>query len=390
MNGDRGVDSQSHAGIVTLEPCVARTPQSPLREMAFRKSAWTPDEIDQLRSMFENDHSLDEIAAAMGRPRGSIVHRIETLGMRRETNRAWSELDDQTLGRRYGTENAATIAVSLGRSATAVYARARLLGVSDPGPLPYAPWEDEQIRAGFASGSSVEEIARTIGRPFSGVVSRAHGLGLKHACAPDHWTIDEITRALTLAHAGHRYPEIVAKLTSEGFPERSVAGLGPKIRKMGYSRGWGKAWLPEEDDLLRNAYRSGESLAPLREPLSRSRSSIAYRAGELHLEHQRPTGFRQGPIWSEEDNARLRQGYGRVPSRELAEQLGRGLRAMLIHANALGLVHGFLRPFGDDERRAVEIAWRTGISLTDLATAMDRDPAVVAKFATRIGFRLGG
>src|SRR3546814_12442352 len=59
-------------------------------------------------------------------------------------------------------------------------------------------------------------------------------------------------------------------LFRSGFPERTIRGFGPAIRKLGYGRGWGRPWSAEEDALLSRAYAQGLSLTPLKQQLGRS------------------------------------------------------------------------------------------------------------------------
>lgn len=380
------------ADIVELAPFVPEDQPGcrfPLREMAFQANAWLPGETDRLREAFHADHSFDDIARELGRSRASIASRVADLGLRRHSQRSWLEWEDGELLRRYGEEPTSALAAMLGRSVSAVYARAKWLGLSEPAAPAYTGWEDGQICAGYNDGVPVAQIAELIGRPFAGVIGRAGVLGLKHACQPEGWSDGELARAFELAGQGHRYVAIVDRLADEGFPRRSARGFGQKLRKFGYGRGWGRAWIAEEDDLLKMAYATGASLTPFRERLGRSAHSIRWRAGELGLRgsHVRPNGFRSGPDWSEEDNAVLRRDYGRLPTRRIAASLGRGVRAVLVHANQLGLSHGYIRPFTRDEDRAITIAWELGISLTDLAQALGRDVAVISKHAIRIGCR---
>ena len=103
--------------------------------------------------------------------------------------------------------------------------------------------------------------------------------------------------------------------------------------------------------------------------------------------HVRRDGFRQGPVWTAGEEARLRADYGKVPTRDIAKDLGRGVRAVLYHANRLGLVHGFMRAFSADEDSAIRNAWTHGVSMVDVAQALGRDPAVIGKRAARIGCR---
>ncbi|HEX7783432.1 MAG TPA: hypothetical protein VF509_11560 [Sphingobium sp.] len=380
------------ADIVELTPFVPEAeavPAAPLAELAFRADAWLPDETTRLRAAFAEDHTIDEIAAMLGRPRAGVATRIYDLGLRRHSRRSWTDWDDEELARCYAQEPTATLAARLGRGVTALYARARLLGLSEPGSPPYSGWEDAQLRAGYARGVPVAQVASLIGRPFTGVISRASTLGLRHACQPDDWSDAEMIRALELASTGARYVAIAQLLTAEGFPARNGRSLGQRLRKMGYGRGWGRPWIAEEDEFLRHAYATGKSLTPLRERLGRTSHSIRWRAEALGLRgtHVHRDGFRQGPVWTAEEEARLRADYGKVSTRAIAENLGRGVRAVLYHANRMGLTHGFMRAFSADEDRAIGNAWTHGVSMVDVAQALGRDPAVVGKRAARIGCR---
>ena len=262
-----------------------------------------------------------------------------------------------------------------------------LLSLCEPAALDYDEWEDAQIRAGYASGVPVGQIATLIGRSLIGVRCRASALGVRHPSQPPTWTDDEATRALELAEEGHRYLSIIERLVDEGFPRRTKNGFGQRLRILGYGRGWGRRWLPEEDEMLRRAYSTGASLTPVRTRLGRSNCSIRWRAGELGLQgtHRHRDGFRQGPVWSAEEDAELRASYGKIPSKDLAERLGRKLSAVLQRAAQLGVKHGYIRMFTADERRAIGIAWRRGLSMTDLAQATARDVAVISKQAIRLG-----
>ena len=69
--------------------------------------------------------------------------------------------------------------------------------------------------------------------------------------------------------------------------------------------------------------------------------------------------------------------------------MGRTKASITTRANVLGLVHGYIRPFSDDESRALEIAFRTGVSIADLALALDRKAMSVSKYATNHGYHFG-
>ena len=105
--------------------------------------------------------------------------------------------------------------------------------------------------------------------------------------------------------------------------------------------------------------------------------------------HARPNGWRTEPSWTAEDIAALRRDYGTVPTPELARKLNRPKGGVYTKAWSLGLEHGFMRAFSEDEERAIRAAHRHGVSLTDLGAALGRDVAVVSKHAIRMGIPFG-
>jgi hypothetical protein len=379
--------------VVELIACPSALPRpiGAVAEMTYRHDAWTPDEIATLRRLFADDVPVTEIAALLGRGRAGVADRIYLLGLRRHTARAWTEWDDAELIRRYGQEAAATIASDLGRSCRATYVRAALLGLAQESPPPWTAWEDAQLRAGYETAIPVAEIAAIIGRPRSGTASRASTLCLRHPDSPRDWTPTEIERAFALHDAGHSYTAIGRMLGEEGFAPRTKNAMQAMMAKTGQGRGWGRFWTPEEDALLIAAYARGESLTPLQRWLVRSGFSIRWRAEYLKLRgtHANSSGWRTGPDWTEADLDRLRRDYGRVPTAELARQMGRSKAAILTRANVLGLAHGYIRPWSEEDKAALRIAHEHGIAVSDLALALGRNLAAVHKYAAKHGYAFG-
>ena len=376
--------------LIELVPCPATsiaTPLGSLREVAFRDNAWLPEEIQALRTRFASDEGVQDIAASLDRRLAGVRSKIAELGLRRNSLRPWSDLEDEDLAHTYGAEAASAIAARLGRSTPAVYVRATLLGLTEGNAPPYTDWEIAQIRAGYAQGVPVAQLGALIGRPASGIATVASRLGIGHANSPPGWSECEQRRALELAETGIRYAAIADRLEAEGFPRREGRTVGQTLRRLGYGRGWGRPWIAEEDDLIRRVYAQGGSLTPLQATLGRSRTSITYRAGELGLKGTpaRPNGWRTDPPWTEDEIAILRRDYGRVPTPALAAALGRKKGGVFNKAFVLGLKHGYIKPFSEAEKRAIHIAREHGLSLADLSAALDRDCAVISKHAIRMG-----
>lgn len=371
--------------LVSCAPGPAERPIAPVAEITFRVDAWLPHQLATLRKMFFGDESFAAIGAALSRSEAAVGSKVYELGLRRNSARPWTEDEDALLIRDYAHQTASELAARLGRSSSAVYAHARLLELTEGAAPRYSEWEDAQIRAGYRDGTPIATIAAITGRPGSGITSRAHDLGLRHANHAPDWTDAQIARALALAETGMIYRRIGAQLGAEGMTPRSKVGVERILHALGYRRGWGRPWLGEEDALLRQFYERGQSLTPLIYRLARSRHSIRWRSQALGLQgtHPNPNGFRSEPDWTEDQLALLAAEYGKTPTPVLAAKLGRKKAAVYCKANLLGLVHGYLRPFTDDEERAIRIAYDRGISLTDLAAALARDIAVVSKHAKR-------
>ncbi|MDX3911029.1 MAG: hypothetical protein QHC67_14590 [Sphingobium sp.] len=391
------IDPDDTPIVVELVACPASLPLPPLSpagapgEMTWRKDAWTPDEIATLRRLFADDVPVTEIAEVLGRGRQGVRDRIYVLGLRRHSQRAWNELEDEELIRRYGNEATAGIAADLGRSCMATYARAALLGLARTGAPPWTPWEDAQLRFGYETGIPIAEIAVLIGRSHCGVATRATLLGQRHKHMPRDWSPAEIERALALQEAGHSYTRIGKILGQEGHTTRSKSAMKAIMRKIGEGRGWGRAWTAEEDELLKAAYASGQSLTHLQRGLSRSAHSIRWRARYLGLTgtHANRAGWRTGPDWSEADLDRLRRDYGRMPTADLARDMGRSKAAIFTRANLLGLSHGYQRPWSEDDKAALAIAHARAIDIRDLADALGRKVAAVHKYAAKQGLAFG-
>lgn len=364
----------------------------PLREVRFRANSWLPDEVATLRRMFADDMGFEEIAQHLGRGRAGVADKAWSLGLRRNSSRPWNELEDALLVERYGMIAAAVLAQELGRSCPSVYVRAQLLGLTEGKPPAWTPWEDAQLAAGYAAAKAVGQIASLIGRPFSGVISRAKILGLRHPGKPDDWSDEEMQRALELAEEGHRYLAIIEMLVAEGFPRRTKNGFGKRIRILGYGRGWGREWSADEQELLCRAYARGDNLRRLAGQLGRKPGSLKWKAEQLGLQggHPNHDGFRQGPAWSEDDDMFLRENYGRMKTKDIARHLRRPKMGVYCRAFTLGLKTGRCGPYTADERHAYQIAYDQGIAIADLAIALDREAMTVSKYATdKLGLHFG-
>lgn len=199
------------------------------------------------------------------------------------------------------------------------------------------------------------------------------------------WTRPQERALLAAAETGMLYRDIAAHLYRLGYPLRTAHAICFRLRKIGYFRGWGRPWTDAEDARIRAAYAAGESLRAVARSIGRTASMMRYRCEYLGLAgtHVRPVGFRSQPGWTEIEVSILRAGYGKEPTAGLAQRLGRSTGAVRVKARALGIEHGYHRRWSDDELRAIRLAHAHGLSISDLADAIGRDPAVVSRQAKR-------
>lgn len=374
--------------VVELEACAAPSTSVekhyPIYEVAFRADAWLPNEIAVLRVMFIADETLQEIANRLGRSLSAVRTKVYELGLRRNTSRTWNDLEDEYLVEHYGSVASATIAAMLGRTVAAIYAHANGLGLTEGIPPPWTPWEDAQLSAGYRDGMPVMQLAALIGRPLSGAMTRASGLGLRHKCWNPKWSDDERLLAATLAEQGRSSREIAEEFERRGLTSRTKVGVSTMLKVLGFERSWGGAWLAEEEAALRRIYSVGGSVMQLGVRLGRSRTSMTWKAAELGLAGTHPNagrGFRQGRDWSDDELRIMTEFYGLAKTKNIAIALERPLGAVYNMAHQLGLDSKYHRDWSRQDDIAIGIAYSAGISMTDLAIALDRDVATVSKRA---------
>lgn len=371
--------------IVELTPCATLAEwsvPSTLPETAFRQDGWTPEDKSRLTTLFFADTPVEEIGPQINRSFHSVRTMICEMGLRRHSLRPWSEDDDDFLVAHYRTTPTSSIAAALGRSCGAVYARAGFLGLTTP-VFDYTPWEDAQIKAGYQAGTPISQIGAIIHRTVSSVTERACHLRLRHANHRPDWASEEIDLLLLLANSNMPYREIPPLLVAAGFSERSFRACALVLRNIGYFRGWGRAWITEEDDLLRHCYKVGGSTTALAKALNRPIGSVRWRARELKLSgtHQNKNGFRVAPSWSEEEDAYLVAHYSTETTAALVAHLKRPKAGIYCRAHRLGLKAPLHGGPTEAERDLLRHAATEGRSVASMSRQLNRDGATVLKWA---------
>lgn len=205
-----------------------------------------------------------------------------------------------------------------------------------------------------------------------------------------YWTGPELRAAIAAAQSGMAASEVRLHLNRVGYTLRTLAAVKLRLRKDGVATtGGGLPWTAAEVAALRRAYANGTS-APAACP-QRTPPAIRWKAGYLGIRgtHPKPRGW-AGKTWTPEQDAELAALYPTVRAREIAARLGRSLIAVRQRAQDISISSGYARPWSDDELRAIRLAHVHGLSMMDLADALNRDPSVISRQATRrMGLRFG-
>lgn len=144
------------------------------------------------------------------------------------------------------------LADRLGRSPDALRLHAQHLGLHRPQPRRrWAEWEDAVLRDGYTSALPCAEIARQLPqRTTTSVAARAHKLGLISYAR--RWSTDDDRHLTRLTARGSTLEEVAQSLgrTPEAIRRRaSRLGVQPPVPAPAPRQG--RRWTKEEDELLR-------------------------------------------------------------------------------------------------------------------------------------------
>jgi hypothetical protein len=174
------------------------------------------------------------------------------VGERRTgTKRAWTTREIATLRQIYPTQGLkACLAALPGRSAGAIYQRARIEGVTAPererqvggGHRKRASWAhseyiDKAIREGYAAATrrgDIKRLADRVGRPYYYVKQRAQTLGVvTRSFKEPVWSEPELAMIREKAHLN---PRTLAKMLAKAGYRRTPVAIIVKQKRIGIER----------------------------------------------------------------------------------------------------------------------------------------------------------
>jgi hypothetical protein len=299
-----------------------------------RTRAWSRAGDDLVRAADAARLPLAEVARRLGRPAGAVRWRRRALGLQRRGARAWTPAEDQALGRAWPQGGELTrLGRRLGRSSAALRLRAVKLGlVQPPRRHRWRPDEDCRLRAGYAQGLTCAAIAaRLPGRTAGAVAARARRLGL--ASYARRWTRQEDAQLRRLAEHGTCLEQAARILV------RTPQALRVRARRLGIQpppthRSPRRRWTPADDQLL--TAQADLDPARLAVLLGRSDAAVRRRLAALGLRQ----GCERSPHYAIAARPRLTPAQQRLLAREYRPGNGRVLVSL---GNRLGLPPGAVK-----------------------------------------------
>lgn len=217
-------------------------------------------------------------AELLGRSVTSVQHRALKLGIPGNGVRVWTEMEIRYLRSRYPTTPVSRICRTLHRSEQSVRGQINRLGLGTPAPTPWTEGEISYLRAHYGR-VKVAELAEELGRSADAVEIKAGKLGLSRR----NVKLTDQDIQYVLDNLGKiPYTKMAARL---GVDVKKLMRLAAKHGFQ--ARGSCRPWTEREDRFLRDNYGSMPR-REIAESMERTVGAIGVRAGMLGLTKSRP------------------------------------------------------------------------------------------------------
>ncbi|MHB8658158.1 MAG: hypothetical protein ACYC91_09420 [Solirubrobacteraceae bacterium] len=297
-------------------------------------SPWRASEDTQLARLYAQNVPLAVIAERLGRSAEALTARRKQLGIAsRRRIPTWTEQQDHLiiLATRAGVP-ASDVARQQGRSPEQVRARrAHLLGARSTARR-YEPWEDAAITAAWAEGLDVRVLAVRLGRSADALRLRARSLGLHDPPPRRRWSSAE-DHAL---REGYSIGLSCREIQRRGLPHRSPGAISARAGKLGLTS-YARLWSEEDDRRLALLLAERTPVDQVALALTRTPEAIRQRMRRLSICAGAESRYlRSGERWSDAEDAVLRADPGAHPS-VLGKLLSRSDHSIRRRQRVLGI-----------------------------------------------------
>lgn len=161
-----------------------------------QKSVWTDQDSEELQKLIQEEKTLLQIAATMGKKDAILLKKAREMGLKitREKPKSWSQEDKQKLISLSQTKTLSELVCELQRTSASIKQQAKNLGISI---MPDRKnWTTEELellkRLVMVEQKSVKEIAMELGRTEDAITIKMNHLGLRNAMREKRfWTSEE-------------------------------------------------------------------------------------------------------------------------------------------------------------------------------------------------------
>ena len=265
--------------------------------------AWLPEEDEILKQYFKDDKK-NIVNRLPGRTWDAIYQRAKNIGL--VPSAAWTRKEENIIRKYYPIEGEGVVARLKNRTEDAVKSRASQLGVKKDKERCWKKEDDNLLKLRYSDDAKdkppIEKMIRFLGNRFSSdqIFARMDYLGLNKNCLFSDWSsMDDAFLQLVwnrwdetvsyeemLRRLGtHTEVGILSRARRLGLPpieDRFKKNGGRKGKKVG-SKGNGKAWTSEEDELLIWAFKEYGPAVYDQFP-DRSRRAVDTRVYELRIQ----------------------------------------------------------------------------------------------------------
>ncbi len=234
------------------------------------------EEEDRILGRYYEKHGSRHVAGLLHRTITSVQHRATVLGLRGNGQRPWTELEVAYLRKTHGQRTIAQIARTLKRTEQSVRSQVHRLRLSTTVVRPWTHAEEEYIRTHYGR-VRVADLAEDLDRTPDAVELKAARLGLVRKVPK---LTDEQVQWV-LDNAGKiPFSKMAVDL---GVNHNKLIRLAARH---GYrARPHTRSWTEHEDQFLRENY-GVLSQRMIAEHLSRTVATVGWRAGKLGLTRQ--------------------------------------------------------------------------------------------------------
>lgn len=341
---------------------------------------WSEAEISTFRDLVLKDKTLAELVTETGRTERAVMEKARQLGLKiKDVAGKWKVEDLDYLRRNWGRVELSTICKHLGRTESAVIARAFILKLS---PC-YLQSEDIPL-AEFCrdTGISNVRIRKTLALKFDFPLKYKKPNKKRYYCYVDiekivawlesHQSMYNASK-IPLYYFGEEPEWLIKKRKADSYLESETVDTKWKADH----------WSDEDFQKLKDMVAAGRSQAEIAKELGRTPGAVRGKLAREGLSYSSPK------FWRGKDFKALRDGMENKSDDELAAELGRSKSSVIHHRTDLGLSRMTAVRESIKEAESYVLAHWQSESDSELGSHLGRSARNIKTIRLSLGLRRG-